>query len=149
MNSLFTDHFSKPSGELSFDVFHRGDLIEHFCEKNLIVDTSKTIHAHLLGGSVTGKSVTKIGFGTNGTAPVGGNAALTGVFSKNIALASYPLSNNVKFDFTLDSAENNGMSIMEFGLLTTDGSLYARKVRGSALVKTIDISIVGSWIITF
>jgi hypothetical protein len=148
--NLLSDNFNnKPSGRLSFDVLYRGKLIEHFNDGNLIVDNSKMIQAHLLGGDVVNNSVTQIGFGTNGTAPVGGNLALTGAFTKAIDAVLYPTNHSVRFNFTLGSGENNGMDIMEFGLITGAGGLYARKVRATALTKTVDISITGSWIITF
>ena len=41
------------------------------------------------------------------------------------------------------------MAILEFGLLTGGDVLYARKVREAALNKDSDISISGSWTITF
>lgn len=138
-----------PVGHLVFDVFRGGKLIEHFEERNLIVNGSKQVHARLLGGDVTNRSITQFGVGTNGTAPAAGNTALTGAFTKAVDTTSYPASNQVKFDFSLSSAEANGMAIMEFGLLTAGGVLYARRVRASALNKDTDISISGSWTITF
>lgn len=149
MNEITDSLIFKPTGRLVFDVFYKNKIIEHFDEQNLIVDGWKQVHSRLLGGDITGNSVTKIGFGTNGSAPVAGNTVLTGVFSKTVDAVSYPASNLVRFNFSLSSVENNGMGIMEFGLLTTGGTLYARKVRGSALAKTVDISISGTWTITF
>lgn len=149
MHSIHDHFLSPPSGRLFFQVFLKGKLIETFDETNLIVDVSKALHARLLGGDVTGRSVTQIGFGTNGSAPVAGNTALIGQFAKAIDAVSYPTVNSVRFDFTLASGENNGMAILEFGLLTANGSLFARKVRSTALTKTVDISIVGTWTITY
>jgi len=144
------DHFDKPaSGLFHLDIFRGGKLIEVFEEKNLIVDLSKQTHARLLGGDVTNRSVSKIGFGTNGTAPAAGNTVITGIFSKNVDSVTYPLTNQVTFAFSLAAGENNGMAIMEFGLLTTGNVLYARKTRALALNKDSDISLTGSWTITF
>ena len=139
----------KPSGRLALRVFDKGVLVEVFDECNLIVDGSKQVHARLLGGDVTNRSVAKFGVGTNGTAPAGGNSALTDSFVKAIDAVSYPATNQVKFDFSLGSSEANGKAIMEFGLLTAAGVLYARRVRSAALNKDSDISINGSWTITF
>jgi hypothetical protein len=145
-----TDHYQQaPSGIFMLQVFKNGDLVEVFEEKNLIVDNSKQIHARLLGGSVSGQSVATIGFGTSGTAPVVGNTALTGAFTKAVDSVTYPLTNQVTFNFSLGSGENNGMAILEFGLITAGGALYARKVRSTALNKASDISLSGSWTITF
>lgn len=137
-----------PSGRLTMSIFRRSKLIEVFDQKNLIVDGYKQILARLLGGDAS-RAVTKFGVGTNGSAPAPGNTTLTGAFIKTIDTVSYPASNQVKFDFSLSSSDANGMDIFEFGLITTDGSLYARRVRSSALAKDSDISISGSWVITF
>jgi hypothetical protein len=87
--------------------------------------------------------------GTNGTAPAGGNTSLTSPFTKVLAGITYPNTNQVEFDFTVLTSEANGMAILEFGLFTAGGVLYARKVRAAALNKASDLSFSGSWIITF
>jgi hypothetical protein len=147
-----------PSGLLILDVFRHGKLIDHIEEKelienwggpNLIVDNYKQIHARLLGGDVTNRSVTRIGFGTSGTAPAGGNTSLTGAYTKNVDAVTYPLTNQVQFAFSLGTGEANPLAIMEFGLFTAGGVLYARKVRSAALNKETDLSFSGTWLITF
>jgi hypothetical protein len=145
----FNEQANGPTGHLRVEVRRAGKLIEVFDEDNLIVDVSKTIHSRLLGGATTGKMVTTIGFGTSGTAPAAGNTALTSAFTKAVDSVTYPATNQVQFNFSLLSSEANGKAIMEFGLLTGDGSLYARRVRSGALSKDTDISLTGSWIITF
>lgn len=155
---LHDEQNSKPSGLFILNVFRHGKLIDRIEEReliecfkgpNLIVDNYKQTHARLLGGDVTNRSITQIGFGTNGTAPAGGNTGLTGAFIKNVDTISYPLTNEVQFDFALLTTEANPLAIMEFGLFTAAGVLYARKVRAAALNKDIDLSFTGSWIITF
>lgn len=143
------DVANEPTGQLRYKVFKKGALIEEFDGPNLIVDGSKYVHAQLLGGAVTNQSVTKIGFGTSGTAPAAGNTALTNAYVKNIDSVSYPASNQVQFNFSLTSGEANGKAILEFGLLTTGNTLYSRRIRSAALAKDSDISLSGSWIITF
>lgn len=139
----------RPSGVLTYRVYRRGQLIEEVKDSNLIVIGSQVTHAHLLGGDVTGNSVTRMGFGTNGAAPVFGNTALTGAYTNGLAAPTYPASNQVSFPFALSTLEANGMAIAEFGLLTTSGTLYARKTRASALNKDTDITLSGTWVITF
>lgn len=148
------DRFGKPFGELSYDVFrHQRDgskvLIERVREPNLIVDNAKTLHARLIGGDVTNRSVTQFGVGTSGTAPAGGNTVLTGSFLKAVDGVSYPAANQVSFAFSLASGEANGKAILEFGLLTPTNVLYARRIRTTALNKESDISFTGAWVITF
>lgn len=138
-----------PSGLFVLDIFRRGRLIERVDEQNLIVDGSKQTHARLLGGDVASRSVGLFGVGTNGAAPAGANTALTGAFTKAIDSSSYPATNQVQFNFSLATTEANGIAILEFGLLTGAGALYARKVRALALNKDTDISLTGSWTISF
>lgn len=140
-----------PKGHFLLKVYRRGLIVPELCvdEPNLIVNGSKTAHAHLLGGDVTGRSVTTIGFGTSGTAPATGNTALTGAFTKAVDAVTYPDASSVTFAFSLGTTENNGMAILEFGLLTGGGALYARKVRSVALNKDSDLSFAGSWTIAF
>lgn len=137
----------RPSGELIVHVWRRGVRVETWRGKNLIVDTYRAVHAHLLGGD-SGYPITKIGFGTNGTTPVAGNTGLTGAYTKAIGSVSYPATGKLAIAFTLGSDEANGMSIFEFGLLTTGGTLYARRVRTAALAKTSAISLTGTWTLT-
>lgn len=148
---MLHDSLKKPTGHFVLDVFRDGKLIEHFEEKNLIVIGSQPIHAHLLGGDVTGNSVTKFGVGTNATAPAFGNGALTGQYQNALTGVSYPASNQVQFSFAMGSGDAAafGMAISEFGLLTPTGILYARKTRSQPLNFASDIAFSGTWAISF
>lgn len=145
----FQDILSGPRGHFRLQVFRRGLLVETMDEPNLIVDGSKAVLASLLGGTVTNNSVTKIGYGTSGTAPAVGNTGLTGAFIKALDQVTYPVAGTVRFAFSLASSENNGVAIQEFGLFTAGSVLIARRVRSSALNKDTDISLSGTWDITF
>lgn len=148
---MHADSLLHPNGHFLLKVFHKGLIVPELCmdEANLIVNGSKQVHARLLGGDVTNRSITQIGFGTSGTAPAGGNTSLTGVFLKAVDLVAYPNTNEVRFDFSLGAGENNGMAILEFGLFTAGSALYARKVRSVVLNKDSDLSFSGSWTISF
>lgn len=144
------DHYSQaPSGLFLLHVYRRGELIERFEERNLIVDNAKQVHARLLGGDVANRSVTQFGVGTSGTAPAAGNTALTNSYVKALDAVTYPAANQVAFAFSLGSGEANGKAILEFGLLTAGSVLYARKTRTAALNKESDISFSGTWTISF
>lgn len=143
------DQLVPPSGHFLLKVFRRGLLVDAMDKKNLIVVGSQQAHAKLIGGTVANQSVTTIGFGTNATAPVFGNTVLTSPFTKALDSVTYPATNQVQFNFSLGSAEDNGQAISEFGLLTAAGALYARIVRSAALNKSSDISLSGSWTISF
>lgn len=127
---------------------HSGKLLEEYEDRNLVVNGGRTAVTKLLGGDVTNRSITKISFGTNGTAPAAADNAITSAFTKSLGTVSYPTISSVKFDWTLETNENNGMSIREFGLLCNDNTLFARKTR-EVISKNADTRLVGSWEITF
>lgn len=142
---LLSDKSGSPRGVFSLLTFRNGELIDEYVDENLIVSRGRTNVVRLLGGDVTGLSVAKIGFGTNGAAASPGNTSLTDSFVKNIDGHSYPEDFSVLFSFSLAAGEANGKHIQEFGLLTSSGLLHARKVRGGALVKDSDLSLTGTW----
>lgn len=146
---LLRDSARPPTGHLSYKVFRHGELIEEVDDHNLIVIGSQVTHAHLLGGDTANRSVTQIGFGINGTPEAFSNNALTSAYVNNLQAPTYPASNQVSFGFALGTTEANGIAIMEFGLLTTGGVLYSRRTRAQALNKQSDITLSGTWIITF
>ena len=152
--SKFRDNLARePFGDFYLEIFRKGDLIEVVDEKNLIVVGSQSIHANLLGGNVANHSVTQIGFGTSLAAPAFGNTVLTAPFIKAIDSVAFPASNEVQFNFSLGVGGGDsgafGLAIGEFGLLTPLGVLYARKTRSAALNFNSDISLQGSWTISF
>jgi hypothetical protein len=55
----------------------------------------------------------------------------------------------VQVNWKLLVSEANGKAIREFGLLTEDGTLFARRIRANPIYKESDISIEGEWIIIF
>jgi len=136
----------RPSGVLRYSVFVDGILAESAEESNLVVDGHKAIHAALLAGGTD--FVTQFGVGVGAIAPAAGNSALSSPFIKALDSNNHS-SNSATFAFSLGSGEANGMAISEFGLLTTAGALYARRVRVSPLTKTSLVSIAGTWTITF
>lgn len=146
---LLHDATIRPTGRFVLNVYRGGRLIEHIDEPNLVLTSASQINALLAGGTVTGNSVATIGYGTNGTAPVVGNTALTGAYTKALDGVTFPGGGQAAFAFSLGSGEANGVAIIEFGLLTTAGVLYARKTRSAALFKASDISFSGTWTLQF
>lgn len=148
MMLLNDDANCRPKGILTLRMFRDGvEVVEEGF--NLVVDLSKQQLARLIGGDVANRSITKIGFGTSGTAPAAGNTTLAGAYVKALGSVSYPTTNSVEFAFTLGTTEANGMSIMEFGLFTAGDVLFARKTRAGAIVKDSDLAIAGTWRINF
>ncbi len=136
-------------GVFRLNVYRNGELIDTYEDNNLIVSAAKVSLAALLSGDGASKIVTKIAFGTNGTAPASSDTAITGAYTKNVVGHSYPATGQVEFSWNLLTGEANGMQIKEFGLISEDGTLFARKVREEAIPKADDISIEGQWLIIF
>jgi hypothetical protein len=124
-----------------------GEVLERFAENNLVVTIGQTNITKLLGGDAAGKKISRIAIGTNGVPPTLADSAITGMFSKAITGVDYPEANSVRFNWAIDAAEGNGITIREFGLLNDDDVLCARKVRAD-IIKTSDVRLVGSWKIT-
>lgn len=144
------DPVLKATGHFYMEVIDgSGRVVDVIDEKNMVVIGSRQTLARLLGGDVADRSVTRIGFGTSTAAAAVGNTALTAQYAKLLDSVSYPAADQVRFNFSLGSAENNGVAIGEFGLLTAAGVLFARKNRSVALNKESDLSFSGSWTITF
>lgn len=134
-------------GELEVAVVRNGLLVDWWQDKNLIVNGAREMLAQLIAGDGDGKAVTHIGFGTSGDAASPDDTALTGGYWRALSGHSYPEPGKVRFSFVLSTTEANGMTIREFGLRTSDGTLFSRKARG-AIEKNDDISLEGTWTIT-
>ena len=142
------DYVKSIRGILEYRIYENGKIIERYKENNLIVNGYKEILSKLLGENDTDKGITKIGFGTDGTAPASENTGLTDAYVKSISSVSYPEAGQVKFHWTLDILEANGKDIQELGLLCDDNTLLARKSR-AVIEKNVNISLEGSWTIIF
>jgi len=147
----FKDNAS-PVGTLTVKIFNAitGELLEEWTAKNLIVNSGKSGMAHLLGegGAYTDKKVYRIAFGTDGSDPTPADTAITGAYTKVLNSVTYPDDTSVLFTWSLAAAENNGMNIREFGLLTVDSTLYSRRTR-AVIPKDSSLRLEGSWKIQF
>lgn len=137
------------SGHFRLWVWRNGVLIEEDDHPNIIVDLAKEQQARLLGGDVTNRSITKIGVGTGTAAAAAGNTALTSSFVRAVTGVTYPAAGQVRFGFTIASGEANGKAITEFGLFTAGDVLFARRVRAGAIQKESDLTLTGTWTITY
>jgi hypothetical protein len=150
MNLRFKDYVAV-RGILRYTVFKNGMPVETVEDHNLVVDGAFFQLARLLGGDVTGRTIRGIAFGTSGADPEPSDTELMNQFAKDITGVSYPHANEACFDWNLLVSEDNGMAILEFGLLTADGTLFSRRVRESKkpIYKESDISLEGQWTIIF
>jgi len=137
-------------GVFQMKVYKSGKLIEEFEETNLIVNIARNQMARLVAGNTPAqRHIASIAFGTSNADPEPADAVITGQWAKAISGYSFPAPGMVRFDWQLDVNENNGMAIREFGLLTADGELFARRARTNPINKESDISIEGNWTIIF
>lgn len=145
---LHEEHDSKLKlrGEFTMKVLDvYGNVLEEYEELNTIVVVGRGQLARLLGGDVTNRSVTQIGFGTNGTPSDVGDTDLSGPpFIKNLGAVTYPDTTSVMYAWTLATSQGNGLVIQEFGLLTAGGILFSRKQR-DPITKNSSISLSGTW----
>ena len=144
----------------------KGNIVDYFEDANMIMTEAKNTLARLVGGDVTGKSVTKIALGNDASVPSPDNTSIGGIVSdslstglntvggvsvaylKSLTSHTYPSSGRVSFNWALDYGEANGLEIKEFGLVCSDLSMFARKTRGT-ITKGSDLSITGVWTIIF
>jgi hypothetical protein len=145
---IFND-VSMMKGKLETRVFRAGGLIEERVEENLIVNLARTQMSRLIGGDGEGREIAQIAFGTNGATPVVSDETIANAYTKEFSAVSFPDEASVQFDWVLETGEDNGQAIMEFGLLCADGALFSRRVRVNPIHKEDDISIEGRWTISF
>lgn len=138
----------KVRGSFELFIHKNGVLVEHYVDENMILKRAKNLMARLVAGDSAGIKIEKISFGTNAVAATPDDTAITAAFTKNISSKSYPADGQVAFAFSLGTAEANGKDIAEFGLMLTDGTYYARKVRG-VIEKESDMSFTGTWTLIF
>jgi len=134
-------------GMFRMRVLQSGLLVEEYEESNLVVNGARLQMSHLVSGEFNMRHIAKIAFGTSGKMPELTDSAITNQFAKPISSFSYPEAGRVQFNWELLVTENNGMAILEFGLLTADGTLFARKARENPIHKQRDISLEGQWTI--
>lgn len=122
-----------------------GKIVEVYEDHNLIVNGARNQAARLFAGQTSNRPIAKIAFGTNGTAPQVTDTAITEQYAKAVGGFEFPEMGQIQTNWELGVDENNGMAIMEFGLLSADGTLLCRKVRANPIHKEADISIEGHW----
>ena len=149
------DYCKALRGIFRFNVYrHAGgekELIEAFEDENLIVNLAREQMARLIAGDagMDNRVIKQISFGVNGADADFGDTDITNPFTKNLNGFEFPSPGQVRFGWGLSVTEANGKAVREFGLLTADGKLFARRVRASAINKEPDISLEGTWTIVF
>lgn len=136
----------KVKGELELSVYEHDQLLYTDTSSNLVVNQGIENIQQLLAGSALGKPITKFAAGTNATAVDNNDTTITGAFTKAITSAT-PGPTYLQIDFSIETNENNGMNMAEYGLMDVDNRLLAR-ITKSPIVKNSSLRIVGRWNIT-
>lgn len=138
-----------PTGRVAVRVYDTdGALIQIIKGKNLVVAGGREACAILAGSGDTDKIVDEIQFGTSDTATNINDSSVTSGFAKSFDSVAYPTAGKVRYIGSLETSENNGVTIKEVGLFCADGTMFARYVIGS-IAKTAAIRIEVTWDVTF
>jgi len=133
-------------GSLRLRIKRHGQVVEEWEDDNLVVDIPRAEIALAIARGGTVLSVTHVAVGTNGNAPARSDTAITGAFIKPLMSVGRPTPTSVRCDFVILTTDAIGMTIREFGLLRSNGTLFARRTRG-AIEKSDDLEIEGQWTI--
>ena len=77
-------------GSLLINIRRSGVLIDSWRDDNMIMVGARTSLAQLIAGDGAGKTINRIGVGTNGSGPTPDDTALTASFIKTLQGHSYP-----------------------------------------------------------
>lgn len=139
----------QPQGRVTVRAYNAdGALVGIERGANLVVTSGREACAILAGSGDTDKIVTLMHFGTSDTATNMSDTAITAPFPKAFDGVTYPVAGKVRYIGSLETSENNGVTVKEVGLVCTDGTLFARYVIGS-IAKTSAIRLEVTWDVTF
>jgi hypothetical protein len=126
----------------------KGNVIEEYEDRNLIVDKARYNMAQLISVAANNYYIDSIAFGVGTNDANVADLGLTSPINFAFDSIEYPDNNSVAFNWSLGLSDANGIAITEFGLMSHNGDLFARKVR-AAINKTSDFTITGTWKIIF
>lgn len=119
--------------------------------KNLVVDAGLNLVRDLLGG--TGFRPSHVGVGTGATAPVAGDTSIQTEVFRGLVTRRDSLSKAIKYQFFLGTADANGNTLTEVGLLQTgfqndaplDPALLVARATYAGQAKTPGVEITYNW----
>ena len=143
----------KSRGDVFIRVVRQEDneIVHSHAIRNLIVALGKTAMARFLGGysGQSGEYLSKIAFGTDGTAAASGNTALGLSQLVKTATVSYPAFNQVMFSAVMATTEGGTLTYQELGLLSNTSSNLFSRVVIPAITKSSLYRIEVDWVISF
>ena len=139
---------SLPSGTLAIRVERKGIVVleEGY---NMVVDLAKRIQSRAIAGE-SGWNISKVAFGSNGAPTAAGDTGISNAVVVPVGAITHPTDYSVSFAFELGPSAGVGLSIREFGLLASNGTLFSRKYRlGDPIEKDSETTISGVWTIQY
>ena len=139
------------SGRIEFQIIdaNTGKLIDEFTEHNIITDIGYNSVAKMLAGEQN-LHIDRIIIGENYAPPAATDTVNT-ISDNQLVLPfssiEHPDEFSVRFNFRIFGHVGNGISMVEFGLLTADGRLFSRLVRTQIIEKSDQVEILGGYII--
>lgn len=127
-----------------------GQILQTIHSKNLVVTAGRNlIRDFLHGDSVTG--LTHFAVGTGTTAVTAGDTALVTEVHRATFTSKTKSSAQLELKYYLDTATANGNTLAEAGLFNagSGGTMYARVVLASTIVKTSSIAVTFTWTLTW
>lgn len=127
------------SGQLFVDVFKEGNLSFSYKSPNTIVNSGKELICKLLvGNDQPNKVINRYGVGNSTIDTSSDMIDLQGstLFKGSIYDYTFPAYNQVKINFQVEASQANGLYVKEFGLFSSDGTLFNRVVWDGTLLKT-------------
>ena len=126
-----------------------GELIDEFRGNNLVVNAGRESLTKLLTTTDPDKRITRAEWGEGAATPLPTDTALTNPYQNGIISSSYPSNIQVQYSLALGTSEGNGKALTELGLVSDDGTLFARFVWGSTINKSAGFALEADWIIQF
>ena len=131
-------------GELELRFYKNGTLVKVDRDHNLITNAGYLSLFSTISGAAN-TPISKVQIGTNSTAPSKNDSVITNPV--NLAIVSKTVdSTSLVIKFSIGSLIANGVTISEFGLITSDNKLFSRRIVTSFL-KIQDLSVECTWTI--
>jgi hypothetical protein len=116
---------------------------------NLVVNTGLNLIRDRILGLNDAKPITHMAVGTSDVVVTAVDVALGGEVFRDIftQITTFPASALIRYYLGPNSA--NGVTLWESGLFNADNVMYARRVFGNSIVKTVNIATTINWTISW
>ncbi|MCL2610798.1 MAG: hypothetical protein FWE02_03870 [Defluviitaleaceae bacterium] len=137
----------KITGIFHLKVFVDGVLKNEFTQKNMVVNRGRTNIVESLAEETTGNWIDRIAIGFSVDPPMPTDTIIAEAFIKPIDRFEYLGVGQVRFHWELLPEENNGAQLNNYGLVTENGTLFARWFEEEVIPKRQNVHLIGHWTI--